>query len=120
MIDQLQRIAQSIRVLKLPAILVGLGSLTTAVFALFASVSPTETNKFLIPSVVALLWALSTYAFIETFQSIPEKADKTLSYFGRLKRRLSRGWYWLVGVIFIGTSLAVLFVSYRLLFVWLT
>lgn len=119
MIDKFQQMAQALQFLRLPAVVLGGASLVFVGSIIFVVDSPTG-ERFLIPGIVSLLWALSVYAFIETFRVIPARADKSLGFFGRLKRKLSRGWYWLIGIIFVATSAAVLFVSYRLLFVWLS
>ena len=113
MIDKLQRIAQAIQILRLPSIAVGLISLASMVMIMFISNSH-ESDRFLIPSIVGLLWAISTYSFIVTFRSVPEKANKSLKFFSKLKRIINRGWYWFIGLVFLGTTMAVMFVTYRM------
>jgi hypothetical protein len=41
-----------------------------------------------------------------------------MSFFSRLKRRFSRGWYWLIGLTFLATTLSAAWVSYKMLSVW--
>ena len=118
MIDRLQRIAQSIQFLRLPSIAVGLISLASMVVIILTSKSH-EGDRFLIPSVVGLLWAMTTYAFLVTFRSVPEKANKTLRLVSRLKRNISRGWYWFISVVFIGTTAAAIFITIRMVSIWL-
>ena len=118
MINKLQGIAQAIQILRLPSIAVGLISLALMVVIMFTSKSP-ESYRFLIPSVVGLLWAISTYSFIVTFRSVPEKANKSSKFFSKLKRNINRGWYWFIGVVFLGTTVAVMFVTYRMVSIWL-
>ncbi len=119
MIDKLQRIAQTIQILRLPSIAVGLISLPSIVVIIFTSKSH-EGDRFLIPSFVGLLWAMSTYSFIVTFRSVPEKASKTLGFFSKLKRNIHRGWYWFISVVFLGTTVAVILVTYRMVAIWLS
>ena len=118
MIDKFQRIAQIIKFLRLPSIAVGLISLASMVVIMFISKSP-ESDRFLIPSIVGLLWAISTYSFIVTFRSVPEKSNISLKFFSKLKRNINRGWYWFIGIVFLGTTVAVMFVTYRLVSIWL-
>ena len=78
-----------------------------------------ESDRFLIPSIVGLLWAISTYYFIVTFRSVPKKANKSMKLFSKLKRNINRGWYWFIGVVFFGTTVAVMFVTLRMVSIWL-
>ena len=118
MIDKLQRISQATQILRLPSIAVGLISLASMVVIMFISESQ-ESDRFLIPSIVGLLWAISTYSFIVTFRSVPEKANKSLKFFSKLKRIINRGWYWFIGVVFLGTTVAIMFVTFRMVSIWL-
>ena len=118
MIDKLQGIAQAIQILRLPSIAVGLISLASMVAIMFISKSH-DSDRFLIPSIVSLLWAISTYSFIVTFRSVPEKANKSLKFFSKLKRNINRGWYWFISVVFLGTTVAVIFVTFRMVSIWL-
>jgi Mn2+/Fe2+ NRAMP family transporter len=117
MIDKLQRIAQAIQILRLPSIAVGLICFASIVMIIFTSRSH-EDDRYLIPSIVGLIWAISTHSFIVTFRSVPEKADNSLKFIGKLKRSVSRGWYWIVGIVFLGTTLTVIFLSYRIFSIW--
>jgi hypothetical protein len=118
MIDKLQRIAQAIQILRLPSIAVGLIGLASLVMIMFISKSH-EGDRFLIPSIVGLFWAISAYSFIVTFRSVPEKANKSLKFFSKLKRIINRGWYWFIGVVFLCTTVAAMFVTYRMVSIWL-
>ncbi len=118
MIDKLQRISQAIQHLRLPAIAVGLFCLVTMVVIILNSNSHNG-DRFLIPSFVGVVWAMSTYTFIVTFRSVPEKDDNNLSFFGRLKRHLHRGWYWVISMVFLGTTLAAIFLTNSMISIWL-
>ncbi len=118
MIDKLQKVAQAIQILRLPSIAVGIIGLVSTVIIIFNS-SSHEDDLFLIPSIVALLWAMSTYFFIVTFRLIPEKPSKSLKLIAKLKQNISRGWYWFIGIIFLGTTLAAMALSYRMVSIWL-
>jgi len=118
MIDKLQRFAQAIQMFRRPSMAVGLLSLASIVVIIFVSESHEE-DRFLIPSFVGLIWAVSTYAFIVTFRSVPEKASETLRFFSRLKRNINRGWYWLISAVFLAATMAVILVTYRIVSIWL-
>ena len=117
MIDKFQRIARSIQFLRLPAIIVGLISFLLIVTLIFVAQSGTG-KRWLMLGFISLLWAISTYAFIVNFQSIPTKADKTMRFFTRIKRHIHRAWHWLVALIFLGATSGALFISYRMIYVW--
>lgn len=117
MIDKLQRIAQTIQILRLPSIVVGLISLVVIVGIVFISRS-NEGERFLIPSIAGLLWAISAYSFIVIFRFVPGKTDQSLNFLGKLKRYTLRGWYWFIGVFFLATTMAVMFVTCRIVAVW--
>jgi hypothetical protein len=45
----------------------------------------------------------------------PERAEKSQGFIRRLRRGLSRAWYWFIALVFIGTSLATLIMTGRLI-----
>ncbi len=118
MIDKFQRIAQIIKFLRLPSIAVGIFSLASIFVIIFTSKSH-EGDRFLIPSIVGLLWAMSTYSFIVNFHSVPEKPSKTMKFFSRLKRNINRGWYWFIGIAFLTTTMCVIIATYRVVSIWI-
>jgi hypothetical protein len=119
MIDVLKQIAQAMRNFRLPSIALGLIALVSAIVITFNS-NTHEGDRFLIPSVVLLLWAMSTYVFIVNFSSIPEKPDKSCNIIIKLKRRVTRGYYWFISIVFIGTTVTAIWFSYRMGYIWLT
>jgi hypothetical protein len=118
MIDKLQRISQTIQFLRLPAIAVGMFCLATTV-VIILNTNSTDGDRFLIPSFVGLLWAMSTYTFIVTFRSVPEKAGNSLSLFRKLKRHLHRGWYWVISMAFLGTTITAIYFTNSMISIWL-
>lgn len=115
MIDRLQAVAAKIRPLQYVAAGTGLFFLGAVVFfVLSAGVG----DKYLIPSLVGLLWSVSAYNFILIFRFVPERADPAEKRRERVKDVLRRGSYWLVTLLFAGTTLAVVVASSKLLTVW--
>jgi Mn2+/Fe2+ NRAMP family transporter len=117
-VPEIQGIAKAIQILRLPSIAVGLISLASMVAIIFISKSH-ESDRFLIPSIVVLLWAISTYTFIVTFRSVPKKANKSMKFFSKLKRNINRSWHWFIGVVFVGTTVAVMVLTFRMVSIWL-
>ena len=118
MIDKLQRISHAIHYLRLPAIAVGFVCLVTTIVIILSSKSYVG-DRYLVPSFVGLVWAISTYTFIVTFHSVPKKADNSLSFFGKLKRHLHRGWYWVISMVFLGTTLTIIYFTNSMISIWL-
>ena len=118
MIDKFQRIANFIQPMRLPAIAVGLFCIATTTVILLDSNSH-DGDRYLAPSFVGFLWAMSTYTFIVTFRSVPEKASKTMRFFSKLKRNLYRGWYWFISMVFLGTTVAAIYLTNSLVSIWL-
>ncbi|MEJ2693326.1 MAG: hypothetical protein P8166_09785 [Candidatus Thiodiazotropha sp.] len=118
MIDKLQSIAGRLQFLRLPAVALGLVSLAAMIFTIVSSKSHEE-DYYLIPSIVGLLWSMASYSFLVNFSSVPEKGDSSWKLFARLKRRAVRTGYWLLAALFILTTLSALFISYRMITIWL-
>ena len=119
MIDKFQRIAQSIRVLQIPTLLVGTICLVLTAMIVMGGGSK-DLERYLLPSVIGFVWAATTYAFIVTFRGIPAKPDRSQRLAGRLKRRMSRAWYWIIALVFLGSTGVAVILSSRLLSIWLS
>ncbi|MEE8464450.1 MAG: hypothetical protein V3S53_06665 [Gammaproteobacteria bacterium] len=76
-------------------------------------------ERWVIPSIVGFLWALSVYSFIASFQNVPVKADSRASFLAKLKAVFRRVPYWVLAFLALTSSVAVLILSYRLFSVWL-
>jgi hypothetical protein len=76
-------------------------------------------EKYVIPSIVGFLWALSVHSFVVSFQHIPAKANPRHSILAKLMAALRRTPYWVLALLALISSVAVLTVSYRLFAVWL-
>ena len=118
MIDTFKRIARIIKCLRLPAMVLGVVSFGSLVVIIFTSNSR-EGDFLLIPSIVGLLWGMSAYSFIVTFQSVPEKTGKTIKFFSRFKRNVYRGWYWIVGIAFLFTTVGLVLTTFRVASIWI-
>ena len=117
MIDRLRTTARAMRILALPSLALAALCLAVVVFVVFSSTS-LEGDRYLFPGIVGLLWSLSSYGFIETFRHVPERLDNRACRLARLRRSLVRLWYWIIGLIFIGTTAAVAVLTLRILALW--
>ena len=118
MIDSFQKFANRLWYLRIVAVGAGvLFFVLVVVIILFSNAR--EDDKYLIPGFLGILWSLSAYAFISNFQSVPEKAKRSDGFLHRLKRNIHRSWYWIIAFIFTGTTVAVVFLTFRLVSIWL-
>ena len=118
LLDTFNRFANAIQIVRIPSLVFGLLCFVSIASVVFMSRSH-EDDQFLLPAVVGLLWAISTYAFITTFRIVPEKSDKTWKITNRLKRNIHRGWYWLVSFTFVGITVIIIFMTGRMVTIWL-
>jgi hypothetical protein len=117
MIDRFRSLARAIGGLAKPSLVLALGCLAYAVFVVLTSTSR-EGDRFLFPSILGFAWALSLYGFIETFKYVPEPLAGSPGFVQRTRHKLSRSWYWVVALVFLGMSLGVLVLTLRTLSVW--
>lgn len=118
MLDRLNRIACRLlpwRMLFLGLALFGFLALMTSLFA--------ETGRdqglITMPAITLFLWALAVYVFILNFAVIPQRKAEEGSLVKRGWQRLQRAWYWLVGLFFLVTTLVLLYVTTRIVTLWL-
>jgi len=117
MIDLLRAIAGSARRLAAPALVMALLCFVYGTFIAFTSTSA-EGDRYLFPSILGFLWMLSIYAFIETFRDVPQRPEAGVGLFARVKRKLIRSWYWLIALILLASSAAVVLLTVRVLSIW--
>lgn len=117
MIDVFQKLAVRMRPLRFVA--VGGGVVFLAVTAAVTLHSDSwDGDHYLVPAMVGLLWSLSAYAFIQTFQSVPAIGGRDLGFWHRARRFIHRGWYWLLAALFSITTVALIFLTSRLIAIW--
>ena len=117
MIDRMRKAARAMRILALPSLALAVLCLCVAVYVVFSSTSA-QGDRYLFPAIVGLLWSLSSYGFIETFRHVPDRLDGRARLHLRLKRGLARLWYWMIGLVFIGTTATVAILTLRIFTVW--
>lgn len=119
MIDTLQRFALRIRPLRHVAVALAVVCLVGLAMILFVAPASGDSNRFLVPALVGLVWCVSAYGFIDTFQSVPVAIDESHGLFARAKRALARAWYWLLALVFAASTAAALLLTFKLASVWL-
>lgn len=119
MIEKLNKLAIFISPLKWPALIISIALLVVAVTIAVSSSSRDE-DILLIPSIVGFVWFLCIYVLISNFQNIPRKIEPEDGWLARIKVRLYRFWFLVLGLLFILTTGLVLFISYRLIMDWLS
>ncbi|MGD9309359.1 MAG: hypothetical protein PVG51_09485 [Desulfosarcina sp.] len=118
MIDRLQQIATAIAFVRLPALAAGLVGLAALILIiLIPGLQPGQ--RWTIPSIVILIWGMSAYAFVVTFLGVPEKPGNDLGLLAKLKYKIIRCWYGIVGVVFLGASMAIVLMTMRMVLIWL-
>lgn len=120
MLDTLQKIALFIRPLRYPVVVVGLLCVAALGVIVFGAPAAGEQNRYLVPAIVGFIWCLSAYGFIDTFQHVPEKADRERhGFFARIKLGFYRGWFWILAVLLGASTLAALFLTFKLGAFWM-
>ena len=103
----------------MPSIVVGSLCLATIAVLLVTSNSRAG-DRWLLPSFVGLLWATSVFAFIESFRGVPDSDGGEAGLYAKLKRRIRRGGYWVLGVVFFGATVVATVLTRRLVSIWLS
>ncbi|MEJ2308413.1 MAG: hypothetical protein P8Z31_06290 [Gammaproteobacteria bacterium] len=78
-----------------------------------------EEGRFVIPFLMLFLWAFSVYVFIINFAVVPSGARQGDGLMRRSWQRARRTWYWLVALFFLLTTAACLYLTIRLVMLWL-
>lgn len=115
MIDTLQRIARRLRPLRHVALILAFACLAALLVIVFGLPAASDANRFLVPALVGFIWSLSAYGFIDTFQSVPARMDRAGGWMARAGRSLVRAWFWCLAALLGGSTLAALFLTYRLI-----
>ncbi|MEX0965343.1 MAG: hypothetical protein WDZ52_15035 [Pseudohongiellaceae bacterium] len=118
MIERLQRIATILARFRLALFL--LAGFSLGVLVLSMVENPwLEGDALLMPAVLGFCWALLLYSTGEIFQRTPGKAAEGTTFRRRMALRVRRLVFWVLGLLTVGSAIALLFLSYQLLRVWL-
>jgi hypothetical protein len=117
-LDRLNRIARRL----LPLRMLFLGLAIFGFLMLIASLFIEESREqglYAMPALTLFLWALSLYVFILNFAVIPERLTGESSRIRQGWQLLQRAWCWLVALFFLAISLVLLYVTARLIMLWI-
>ena len=118
MLETLNRIARWLLPLRMLFLGLAIFGFMLLILSLFAEEGGQQ-GLFAIPAMTLFLWALSVFVFILNFAVIPQRNEGESGIIRRGIQRLQRAWYWLVGLFFLSTTLLLLYVTTRLVTIWL-
>lgn len=119
MIDKLRTAVLKVQWLKPIFVVIAVASIAMFAYVIFGQSGMAKDDYYLLPSVVMLLWSLVACALLFTFVHVPEKPDKSIGFFRRIGIRCKRGYYYILAILSLGTTLAMLLVSFRVVRIWL-
>ena len=77
-----------------------------------------DTDVFLIPSILGVLWSLLLISITSIFPNVPTIPSSDDKFFNRIKIRLKRGIYYILGLLFVILSIAIIFLSLKMFGIW--
>ncbi len=116
MIDGLNNLAWRLKPLKGFTLVSGLAFLVF--FGYLLATEGASQDSYILPALAGLLWSACSYAFIVNFQHVPQRLDKSAPLFSRIKVRLRRFGFWLLALFFVGGTLTILWMTLRLIYIW--
>ena len=119
MIDRLSAFSQKAVWLKPFLIITAAAAFIVCGYVVFIE-PDADKEVFIIPSIVVVLWSLVCFLLLSFFPYVPPKPEKQQRLSKRLKIRLVRGGYHLGSWVFCVLSGAVVWLTIRLLSVWVT
>ena len=118
MIERLQRIATILARFRLLIFVCAGFSLVVLVLSVVDN-PLLNTDALLMPAILGFCWALMLYSTGELFQAIPDKSGPGTAFLKRMAVSVRRGMLWILGILTIVSSVALLVLSYQLMRVWL-
>jgi len=119
MIDVFKKLAIKFKGLKLVINLLFVSSLSVFLFITFTDYSIASDDTYLIPSLSLVIWSLLAYSFLYTFPFVPGNPGKEVNFLKRIKIKLLRAYYYVILLIALIASIAVLIMSVRIIGIWL-
>ncbi len=108
----LHNLARSLAWIQPFVIVAGTASfLTTATFALNSDIAG---DRYLVPALLLCCWCLLVFTLVNMFSNPPPNVEQTRGFFKRLAVRIHRFVRNLVALSFLGLTMALIVLSYRL------
>lgn len=117
MIEALAELSKRIYWAKPVAYLMGFGFFSLFAYAVF-STNANETDIYLIPSVLGVIWSLLFISIVSIFPYVPSKPSSDEKFFKKLKVRFKRAIYHLLGLLFLILTIAVILLSLKMFGIW--
>ncbi|MET0119153.1 MAG: hypothetical protein ABW090_17175 [Sedimenticola sp.] len=118
MLEKLHRVARRLTPYQNVALGLAAASIIAVVVILLA-LEPAGSDYYLYPLIVLFLWFLSIYALIDCFKEIPGHPRAQKGFIRKAKAGISRSWSWLMGILFIASTLGVIALSWKLISLWI-
>ncbi|MFU8814605.1 MAG: hypothetical protein ACNA7W_04610 [Pseudomonadales bacterium] len=118
MLETLQKVSRPLRRLLPLAVVLGLAGVVVFLWSA-ATGGSGESDSYLIPGLLAMLWGALLFVLITGFRNVPPPAGPEHAFGMRLRIRFARAGYQIMAWFIIAAGLASLFVTFRLLTLWL-
>ena len=118
MIDRFRSIAVAGRRFKPFAIFVGIVAITIFALEVLGIIGTPGKDSLLIPSMVLSLWAIVLWTMLHSFPGVPERLDGSARFFKRIKSKIVRLSYYLLAILFVATTVMLIWLSSKLLIIW--
>lgn len=111
--------AISLKLYRLKPFVVLFGSLCLGVCVLsLLNFSYFKSDILLIPSLLGGLWSALFFILLSAFITVPPVPGSDVKFFAKIKMRLLRGTYYLLGTTFIVLTLVVIVISFKFSGIW--
>ena len=114
MIERLQKFAKVLSRVRTLLLLLAMGSGALVVLSLIDNPWLPD-DRWLMLSFMSGLWFLVLYSLSQLFLHVPPPVESADYWYQRFSLRLRRGGLWLLGVMFLLLSAALIVLSYQLL-----
>lgn len=112
MLEKLHNLA--IRLIWVQPLAVVVGLLALLAVAFLAVGQGDLTDRYLIPAVLLFCWCLLVFSLVGMFRVAPPAVEEHTGFFRRLRIRIQRFLRFLLALAFLALTIALVFLSYRL------
>jgi hypothetical protein len=119
MLDALEIVTKRFRWTKPLVFIIGVVFLSLFLASIFG-LGRIESDIYLIPSVLGVIWSALFFFMVSTFPYVPPKPTKDTKFFEKIKVRFKRGIYHVFSVIFVFLTIALFSLSFKMVGIWRT
>lgn len=117
MLEKLAALSRKLRWARPVTVIAGLVCCALFIASIFGWAN-LQTDSYLIPSLLGMAWSALCFAMITLFPHVPAAPANNTAFFSKAKVRLQRGLFYLLGLLFLLLSAAMLALSYQLIRIW--